>query len=145
MEHRTHHDRRDLFDRVESIELGRGGDPHRVEVHFRTAGSEPLPHTLARHSPTGFAWGYGGSGPADLALNVLLLFVDAFEAEHLYQAFKWDFVAPARPHTLLRATAIRAWIDTKRAERFEREHCRCCHHFEHDDTLGCLRCGDCDA
>jgi len=23
------------------------------------------------HSPTGFEWGYGGSGPADLALNIL--------------------------------------------------------------------------
>lgn len=25
---------------------------------------------LRRHSPTGFAWGYGGSGPAQLALAV---------------------------------------------------------------------------
>ena len=24
------------------------------------------------HSPTGFEWSYGGSGPADLALNILL-------------------------------------------------------------------------
>ncbi len=24
------------------------------------------------HSPSGFEWGYGGSGPADLALNILL-------------------------------------------------------------------------
>lgn len=29
-----------------------------------------LPH-LEYHSPTGFAWGYGGSGPADLALSIL--------------------------------------------------------------------------
>lgn len=26
------------------------------------------------HSPTGFEWGYGGSGPADFALNILELF-----------------------------------------------------------------------
>jgi len=29
-----------------------------------------VPRLISRHSPTGFAWGYGGSGPADLALNI---------------------------------------------------------------------------
>lgn len=29
-----------------------------------------LPH-VAKHSPTGFNWGYGGSGPVDLALSLL--------------------------------------------------------------------------
>jgi hypothetical protein len=33
---------------------------------------------LARHSPGGFAWGYNGSGPAQLALAVL---ADAIGAE----------------------------------------------------------------
>jgi hypothetical protein len=28
-------------------------------------------HHVAVHSPTGFEWGYGGSGPADLALSIL--------------------------------------------------------------------------
>lgn len=27
---------------------------------------------VRNHSPTGFAWGYGGSGPAQLALAILL-------------------------------------------------------------------------
>lgn len=31
-----------------------------------------LEHRLVRHSPDGFAWGYGGSGPSDLALNMLI-------------------------------------------------------------------------
>lgn len=30
-----------------------------------------LPHLVIVHSPTGFEWGYGGSGPAETALNVL--------------------------------------------------------------------------
>lgn len=34
-----------------------------------------LPH-IALHSPDGFEWGYGGSGPADLALAIL---ADYFE------------------------------------------------------------------
>ena len=29
-----------------------------------------VPHIVTHHSPTGFEFGYGGSGPADLALNV---------------------------------------------------------------------------
>lgn len=50
-----------------------------------------LPHVL-RHSPDGFEWGYGGSGPADLALSIL----DAVGIEGAkvhYQAFKWAFIA----------------------------------------------------
>jgi hypothetical protein len=30
-----------------------------------------VPHLIAHHSPDGFEWGYGGSGPADLSLNIL--------------------------------------------------------------------------
>lgn len=29
-----------------------------------------VPHYAVQHSPTGYEWGYGGSGPADLALNL---------------------------------------------------------------------------
>src|SRR3990167_8955216 len=66
----------------------------------------PLKHVVL-HSPTGFEWSYGGSGPADLALSIL---VDYFREtpqdakdrlpEHsrayaLHQEFKWKFIAPA--------------------------------------------------
>jgi Family of unknown function (DUF6166) len=44
------------------------------------------------HSPDGFAWGYGGSGPAQLALAVLLKFTDARTAVENYQAFKWEII-----------------------------------------------------
>lgn len=30
-----------------------------------------VPHRVAHHSPSGYEWGYGGSGPADLALNII--------------------------------------------------------------------------
>ena len=55
---------------------------------------EPLKHVVL-HSPDGFEWGYLGSGPADLALSIL---VDYFEkdqtrAELYHQAFKEMFVA----------------------------------------------------
>jgi len=53
-----------------------------------------VPHAIVRHSPSGFEWGYGGSGPADLALNILLAVTGNKKvAEAHYQEFKWDFVA----------------------------------------------------
>ncbi len=55
---------------------------------------------LVPHSPTGFEWGYGGSGPAQLAIAIL---ADAFEGlfgkdegDELallhYQEFKWKLI-----------------------------------------------------
>jgi hypothetical protein len=43
-------------------------------VLFETSDGDPiapLPH-VQLHSPTGFGWGYGGSGPADLARCILI-------------------------------------------------------------------------
>lgn len=34
-----------------------------------------VPWNITYHSPTGFEWGYGGSGPADLSLNLAELVV----------------------------------------------------------------------
>lgn len=51
---------------------------------------------LVNHSPDGFNWGYGGSGPAQLALAVLLEFLDDDSALGLYQNFKWAWVAQLR-------------------------------------------------
>ena len=55
-----------------------------------------VPHAIVRHSPTGFEWGYGGSGPAELALNILSAVIGraAAEEQQIYQKFKWDVIAP---------------------------------------------------
>lgn len=65
------------------IKIGRRGDKCVTNV----------PHTWVHHSPDGFEYGYGGSGPSDLALNVLLLFTDKDTAWKLHQDFKWKFIA----------------------------------------------------
>lgn len=53
-----------------------------------------LPHAEL-HSPTGFEWGYGGAGPADLAYSILVDYLgDATRAEALHQTFKRAFIAP---------------------------------------------------
>jgi hypothetical protein len=49
---------------------------------------------LWNHSPSGFEWGYGGSGPAQLALALLAdHFNNDERALNLYQKFKWAVVA----------------------------------------------------
>ena len=54
---------------------------------------KPSQH-LRNHSPCGFEWGYGGSGPAQLALALLLDFCGEEEtALAHYQTFKAEFIA----------------------------------------------------
>ena len=46
------------------------------------------------HSPNGFSWGYGGSGPAQLALALLLeAGASELEARKTYQEFKLEVIA----------------------------------------------------
>ena len=56
---------------------------------------EPGPSLAVReHSPTGFEWGYLGSGPAQLALAILLdLGVPPTTAADHYQALKAERIA----------------------------------------------------
>ena len=58
------------------------------------------------HSPAGFNWGYGGSGPAQSALAICLhIFKNRYVAEVLYQAFKVRYVAHWQPqHAAFSAT-----------------------------------------
>lgn len=47
-----------------------------------------------KHSPDGFNWGYSGSGPAQLALAILLdYFGNVEKAVQLYQSFKNRVIA----------------------------------------------------
>lgn len=49
---------------------------------------------LVNHSPDGFNWGYSGSGPAQLALALLLdVLEDGDKAVRLHQLFKERVVA----------------------------------------------------
>lgn len=49
---------------------------------------------IRNHSPTGFSWGYGGSGPSQLALAILYAVTrDADTAQRHYMQFKWDYVS----------------------------------------------------
>ena len=43
---------------------------------------------LRYHSPDGFEWGYGGSGPARFVFAILADAIGDREAQRLYQDFK---------------------------------------------------------
>ena len=57
----------------------------------------PLPgyYRECNHSPDGFNWGYGGSGPAQLAYALLRHATnDQKEAWRFHQKLKWRLVSP---------------------------------------------------
>jgi hypothetical protein len=79
-----------------------------------------VPRRITRHSPDGFAWGYGGSAPADFALNILSVFIGQRLAENLYMDFKFEIVAsiPKEGGTIPRQM-IMSWIDAQVKKRNE--------------------------
>lgn len=100
-----------------------------------------IPRTVIWHSPDGFNFGYGGSGPAELALNILNAFVPPRElaepekvhdrpdfpltcffgvcslfALRYHQAFKREFIQNmAEPGGTIFAETILYWIDYRLA------------------------------
>jgi len=81
--------------------------------------AEPLEH-LVRHSPTGFEWGYQGSGPADLARSILADYLTRTLPENmpretlrdaLYQNFKAQVIAGITTDTwVIYGWQIRTWL-----------------------------------
>lgn len=63
-----------------------------VVVIHGDGSSEELRH-IRYHSPSGFEWGYGGSGPSDLARSILADFAGMRVADICYQAFKHEIIA----------------------------------------------------
>ena len=60
--------------------IGADGESRLLKLHY----------SKCNHSPTGFEWGYAGSGPAQLAFEILFdVFDDAELALDLHQRFKF--------------------------------------------------------
>jgi hypothetical protein len=69
---------------------------------------------LINHSPDGFNWGYGGSGPAQLALGLLLdVTHNPSLAMEKYQHFKFEIIAGLNIDEgwTMTSTAIKHWLD----------------------------------
>ena len=67
---------------------------------------------IVNHSPDGFQWGYGGSGPAQLALALVLDATgDKNRARKVYQDFKDAFVARWLDQWVITQAEIVAWVN----------------------------------
>ena len=76
-----------------------------------------LEQHIVRHSPTGIEWGYGGSGPADLALSILTQYAGQEFADRHYQQFKFDVIASIpRTGGTITAKQIEQWIASAKAQ-----------------------------
>jgi hypothetical protein len=102
------------------------------------------PQRHAHHPPGGFETGYGGSGPADLALTILALAIggppdprpepsedsDVVAAWDLRKAFKRELIATMpREGGVLAGVVIDTWVAARRHAR------------DTDDPQG-ARCGE---
>jgi hypothetical protein len=69
--------------------------PNDVTVLNGDGSARPLPlRKDVYHHSNDFSWGYGGSGPTQLALALLVhALQDVKKAKCLYQEFKWRYVA----------------------------------------------------
>lgn len=77
-----------------------------------------IPHLVTHHSPDGFEWGYAGSGPSELALNIPVVYIGEKRALPLHQEFKRSFLEsmPFEGGTITRADIV-DWL--KRHEEEE--------------------------
>ncbi len=93
-----------------------------VEVVTGSKRMRPLNprNDLWDHSPDGFAWGYGGSGPAQLALALAAdVLGDDQRAVRIHQGLKFELVArwPQDHAWQIGEQAVRAIIVQLEAER----------------------------
>lgn len=66
---------------------------------------------LRNHSPSGPEWGYHGSGPAQLAIAMLLAVTDTDEAERYYPLFRSGVLAVIRgDRWLLPVDQVETWL-----------------------------------
>lgn len=82
-----------------------------------------VPRKFVYHSPTGIAWGYSGSGPADLALDILGMVVPPPEAWRLHHEFKAEFLAPLdmKQGHVIRAEVVIEWVRNQWAKEREEQ------------------------
>lgn len=86
-------------------------DEANVTVETKT-GDRKLPprFDVRNHSPTGFEWGYNGSGPAQLALAILCDSLrDVTQATKVYMEFKDRVVATWKEEWAISEVDVREW------------------------------------
>lgn len=77
-------------------------DPANQDEKIYSLNGQPLALekslAVVRRSPSGFNHGFGGSGPAQLALAICLELFDQAAAVDFYEQFKWEHIATIGHH-----------------------------------------------
>ena len=95
-------------------ERRRGGCNVTVDTGDEKVYKLPPRLEIRNHSPTGFEWGYGGSGPAQLALAMLADCRNDEMAIAYYQKFKWDVIARVKSDVWsIEEEEIHGWFEKK--------------------------------
>lgn len=101
---------------------------------------------VSNHSPTGFECGYGGSGPAQSALAILLDYTGKRNfAARFHQDFKWKYTSPVPENGfIVTADAIDQFIVEMKAEELKegRPLCDDCLCEDHSQEERCWQ-NDC--
>jgi hypothetical protein len=80
-------------------------------------------YDLRNHSPAGFEWGYGGSGPAQLALALLADHLgDDEQALDVYQQFKFSIVGKLPTEWTLTSEEVRDALKSLAEREAGRSH-----------------------
>jgi len=87
-------------------------------------GKLPQMQNHVNHSPDGFAWGYGGSGPAQLAYAILWdVTENRDKSQEFYQLYKWSVVSrlPREPWTITLESVLDWLAEAEASKQRERE------------------------
>lgn len=83
--------------------------------------SPVLSQKVYNHSPSGFQWNYGGSGPSQLALALLLdVTTDPQTALLYHHDFKWTFVASWGDEWEITSREILEWLARQQARELQK-------------------------
>lgn len=86
------------------VKDGQPGRPYELKLH--NAPGSPYPH-----SPDGHAWGYSGSGPTQMALDILYDLLGEEPDRSLYMKFREAFISPVtNERIVITEEDIRAWM-----------------------------------
>lgn len=77
---------------------------------------------IRNHSPDGHFWSYGGSGPSQLALSILLCHFPKEIALKWYQDFKWDVIATLPKSDFQIEIDLDKWIKKQELKNEKRQN-----------------------
>lgn len=103
-----------MNDKIRLVRTGRGFNRCYINGSeiFHYASQE-----IKNHSPNGFEWGYGGSGPSQLALAIVYHITgNRTTSLSLYHRFKEQFIMKVKANESIIDVDVSGWVKIKLEE-----------------------------